>query len=228
MLPEVLVPEWPLDPMLYASTLQSLRCFDVASATKEDAARAAMYTEERLRDESLKQVGNIEEWLASLEMVVTVEPLRDDNLARLTQLLNKTNQLNLSTRRMNEPEVTAWCEKSENQMWAFRVADRFGDSGLTGIVSLTKQGTDGIVTDYVLSCRVMGRKVEETVLSWVIARAREAGLSRVIATHLPTAKNRPTLDVLKRSGFRTEDDARFIWDANADYPIPSCIKLVVG
>jgi FkbH-like protein len=228
MLPEVLVPEWPQDPMMYASALQSLRCFDVPSATAEDAARAAMYAAERQRDESMQKIGNIDDWLSSLEQVVTVEPLRDDNLARTTQLLNKTNQLNLTTRRLTEAELTAWTNKPENQLWAFRVADKFGDSGLTGIVSLTNENGVGRISDYVLSCRVMSRKVEETMLAWVVTRAREAGLSKLVATLIPTAKNRPTLDVFKKSGFHTDDDLTFTWDVKNDYPVPSCIKLVVG
>ena len=228
MLPEVLVPEWPTDPMMYASALQSLRCFDVPSATAEDAARAKMYLEEKQRDESMKAVGNLDEWLVSLEQVVTVEPLREDNLARTTQLLNKTNQLNMTTRRMTEPELTAWAAQPGNAVWAFRVADKFGDSGLTGIVTLTKKGDEGHITDYVLSCRVMSRKVEETLLAWVVARAKEAGCSKVVATFIPTAKNRPTLDVLNKSGFATTDQVTYTWETKNDYPVPSCLKLVVG
>ena len=227
MLPEVLVPEWPVDPMMYASALQSLRCFDVPSATAEDAARAAMYAAEKQRDESKGNVGNIDDWLISLEQVVTVEPLRDDNLARTTQLLNKTNQLNMTTRRMTEPELLAWTNQPDHQLWAFRVADKFGDSGITGIVSLATQNGEGHIRDFILSCRVMSRKVEETLLAWVVARAREAGLSRLVATFIPTAKNRPTLDVLKRSGFRTDDELTFVWDLKSEYPVPSCLTLAV-
>ena len=230
MLPEVLVPEWPVDPMMYASALQSLRCFDVPSATAEDAARALMYAAEKQRDESMQKVGSIDDWLVSLEQVVTVEPLRDDNLVRTAQLLNKTNQLNMTTRRMTELELTAWTAGPENQLWAFRVVDKFGDSGITGILGLTSkpENGEGHISDFVLSCRVMSRKVEETLLAWVVSRARESGLSRLVATFIPSAKNRPTLDVLKRSGFRTEDDLTFVWDLKSEYPVPSCIKLVVG
>ena len=141
--------------------------------------------------------------------------------------LNKTNQLNMTTRRMTEPELKAWTNEPGNQLWAFRVADKFGDSGITGIVSLTAQNGDGRISDFILSCRVMSRKVEETLLAWVVARAREAGLSRLVATFIPTAKNRPTLDVLKRSGFRTEDDLTFVWDLKSEYPVPSCLTLAV-
>jgi FkbH-like protein len=227
-LPEVFVPEWPVDPMMYASALQSLRCFDVPSATAEDAARSAMYAAEKGRDASMKAVRSLDDWLDSLEQVITVEPLREDNLARTTQLLNKTNQLNMTTRRMTERELAAWAAQDGNAVWAFRVTDKFGDSGLTGIVTLSRKGDEGHIADYVLSCRVMSRKVEETLLAWVVARAREAGLSRVVATFVPTARNRPTLDVLDRSGFATSDQVTYTWETKDDYPVPSCLELVVG
>jgi FkbH-like protein len=97
-LPEVLVPEWPEDKLLYPSTLLRLGCFDTPALSKEDLERTRMYAEEQQRERLQQQVGSIEEWLMTLGLQVQAEPLKPVNLARSTQLLNKTNQLNLSRR----------------------------------------------------------------------------------------------------------------------------------
>jgi FkbH-like protein len=107
-LPEVLVPEWPEDKRLYVQALLGLDCFDKPALTDEDRQRTQMYVQERKRTEARSSVGSMDEWLASLNMVVTVYPLDQGNLARVAQLLNKTNQMNLSTRRLSEPELLAW------------------------------------------------------------------------------------------------------------------------
>src|SRR5207302_283858 len=144
---------------------------------------------------------------------------------RATQLLNKTNQLNLSTRRLNEAELTAWAESPHRGLWVINVSDRFGDAGLTGIVSIETQNGVAQVVDYVLSCRVMGRKVEETMLHIAVSAAREAGAHRVEARYLPTAKNKPCLKVFNSSGFQTSDQALFHWDSSQGYPLPEAIEL---
>src|SRR5262249_40105982 len=103
-IPEVLVPEWPQDKRLYPSALRALDCFEQPILTSEDLNRTAMYLEERKRMELKTNVPSLEEWLQTLDLRVRVEPLGSSNLKRVAQLLNKTNQLNLCTRRMTESE----------------------------------------------------------------------------------------------------------------------------
>ena len=135
-LPEVLVPDWPQDPLFYPATLLSLRCFEVPSLSEEDLTRTTMYLSENKRRELKNTVSSLEEWLKRLAIRVRVEELHPSNLQRATQLLNKTNQMNLSTRRMSEAELAAWAEQKHHRLWTVRVSDKFGDAGLTGIVSL--------------------------------------------------------------------------------------------
>jgi FkbH-like protein len=223
-LPEVLVPEWPVDKALYPSALQALRCFDVASFTREDAERTQLYAEEKRRDALLAQVGSLEAWLEGLQMRVRAEPLGPSNIVRAAQLLNKTNQLNLSTRRLTEAEFLDWSRRDGHRVWALTVSDRFGDAGLTGLLGVATDGTVARIVDFVLSCRVMGRKVEETMLALAVAHARERGLKSVEALYLPTAKNKPTLSLLERSGFH-RDGERFFWDTDGDFASPSVVTL---
>jgi FkbH-like protein len=122
-----------------------------------------MYGEENRRELLRQQVGSIDEWLKTLGIRVTVARLDSANLVRAAQLLNKTNQLNLTTRRLTEPELLAWSQHADREFWTITVADRFGDAGLTGLLGMEYEGELAHVVDFVLSCRVMGRKVEETM-----------------------------------------------------------------
>ena len=224
-LPEVFVPEWPEDKLLYASAFGQLRCFDAPAVSREDLERTKMYAEERQRDSLQKQVGSIDEWLKSLEIKVRAEPLAPGNVVRATQLLNKTNQLNLSTRRLSEAELTAWAAAPGHGLWVVSVSDRFGDAGLTGIVSIEVEGSTARIVDYVLSCRVMGRKVEETLLHMAVTAAFGAGASVIEAHYLKTAKNKPCLSVFKSSGFAASDDDVFRWNDSSSYLLPDVIQL---
>jgi FkbH-like protein len=227
-LPEVLVPDWPADPALYVSTLQGLRCFDAPSVEAEDRARTAMYVADRERRASRPgQAGSLDDWLRSLDLQVTAEPLSDANLARAAQLFNKTNQMNLATRRLSEGELRAWASRPGCSLWTYSVADRFGASGLTGIVSVQVEGDQAEIVDFILSCRVMGRKIEETMLHVAVAHARRGGATQVRATYLPTPRNGPCLAFWnERSGFRRSDGSGpFVWDAGQAYPMPDVVTL---
>lgn len=225
-LPEVLVPDWPEDKLLYRRALSELACFDVPSISQEDLERTGMYVAERKRAEAQRQVGSVDEWLAGLEIKVAASELGEQDLARAAQLFNKTNQMNLSTRRLTEGELVAWAGEAGHRLWVFRVADKFGDYGLTGIASLAVEGTRGRIVDFLLSCRVMGRKVEETILHALVRAARELGAGEVVAEYLPTAKNKPCLSFFEASGFtRRPEGTVFVWNATEEYPKPPQVAL---
>lgn len=225
-LPEVFVPEWPEDKLLYPSQLLSLRCFDAPALTDEDAERGEMYAAERERKAVRTQVGSAEEWLESLQMTVKVDALGPANTTRTVQLLNKTNQMNLTTRRLTEAELVAWSNHSGRAVWAVTVSDKYGSSGLTGILGLEEVGNNCRIVDFVLSCRVMGRRVEETLVHIAVEWARVRGLKTVMATYIPTKKNQPCLEFWLRSGFAASQDSRqFEFDARDSYPVPRCISM---
>jgi FkbH-like protein len=224
-LPEVLVPEWPVDSMLYCRALADLRCFDLPAVTAEDANRTRMYTSDRSRAELLARVGSIDEWLKSLQLRIEVEEVGGANFERVLQLINKTNQMNLATRRFSEAELKAWLAVSGRKSWCFRVSDRLGDSGITGLLSVEHTGEVTHIRDFVLSCRVMGRKVEETMLHVAVASAQSAGAREVRAHYEPTPRNQPCLEFLTRAGFPTrEGDHIFVWATERDYPLPEAVS----
>ena len=223
----ILVPEWPLDPAEFSTALLELRCFDTPAVSAEDRARATIYAAERERRTASESAASPDVWLETLQIDVTAESLSAVNLARAAQLFNKTNQMNLATRRLSENELKAWASAPNRRVWTFRVTDRFGDSGLTGILSVEIKGDTAQIADFVMSCRVMGRRVEEAMVHTAVEHARaEPGVKRVVAQLLPTERNRPCLEFWQRSGFEGREGNCFHWDPIRPYPRPDFIKLV--
>jgi FkbH-like protein len=226
-LPEVMVPDWPATALHYLYALESLPWFDPAQLSAEDEERAQLYSAERERKELKDSMGSIDEWLATLDIRIRVDPLGAENAARVVQLLNKTNQMNLSTRRLSEAELFEWARTRDNAFWAFRMTDRFSDSGITGLLGVTREGQRLRIVDWVLSCRVMGRRMEETMLHIAAEHGRSVGAKEVVATYRPTERNRPCLDFWRdRSGFAAAgDDATFAWSLQQPYPAPQGVSL---
>jgi FkbH-like protein len=226
-LPEVLVPEWPEDRTSYANTLLQMSCFDLAQITDEDRTRAQMYARDRQREAGRAEYQSVGEWLLSLQTTVTVEELNQSNLPRVVQLLNKTNQMNLSTRRLTSNELSDWLKHEHRKLWAFRVRDKFSDSGLTGILSLQAEPESCRIVDFVLSCRVMGRDVERVMAAVAVQYCRSQGGSELTAKYIETAKNKPCRDFWLKSGFAHRDNEdNFSWDVAQSYALPSHIEVI--
>lgn len=226
-LPEVLVPDWPEDKTQYVAALSALRAFDLPSISQEDRERTQQYAQERKREAVKAQVSNFDDWLKALEVKVSFAPLSASNVARTTQLMNKTNQLNLSTRRLTETELNAWAAQPGNEVFAVTVSDKYGDAGLTGILSLHRENGVCHIVDYVLSCRVMGRRVEETLVWAATTRAAELGCTRVEAKFLPTAKNKPCFSFWQKSGFVHDTESNvFSWDLSTTFAAPVGVTAV--
>jgi FkbH-like protein len=222
----VLVPDWPADPTEFSMALLELRCFDAPTISAEDRARVGMYAAERERRIATEQVGSIDDWLATLQIEIKAERLSSTNLARASQLFNKTNQINLSTRRLSEDELMQWSEAGNRMVWTFRVSDRYGDSGLTGIVSIETESDTARIIDFLMSCRVMGREVEEAMVFTAVEYVRtQMGAHRIVAELIPTDRNRPCLDFWHRSGLEEREKNRFYWEPMRPYPKPRFIKL---
>ncbi len=225
-LPQVLVPDWPADKLLYEKALVELTCFDTATLSAEDRGRTRSYVSQRARDDLQQSAQSIEEYLAALALRVTVEPLGPGNLPRAAQLLNKTNQMNLTTRRLTEGQLLAWAETQGQKTFVFRVADRFDDYGLTGIASLARAGEKGDLADFVLSCRVMGRGVEQAMLHAVAEHARALGLEQLVAGYQPTARNEPCKKFFdEKSGFTAVEGVGYVWDLHRPYPAPGHVTI---
>jgi FkbH-like protein len=191
ILPQVYTPDLPKSPSDLAPFLSSLSCFETLSLGREDLERTEMYRTEQERKKALDLSGDVGNWLRSLQIEVHASPLGQESLARAAQLLNKTNQFNLSLRRLDEKSFWDWTAEPCNAAYTFHVSDRFGDFGLAGLVSFSLTGTEARIVDFVMSCRVMGKGVEEALLGYTLARARDAGANRIMAPPFDGPRNGP-------------------------------------
>jgi FkbH-like protein len=174
--------------------------FDVAAETAEDRLRVASMQHERQR-ERLKEEMSEDAYLASLGLIVDVFEAEDVHVDRVTQLINKTNQFNLTTRRRTAAEVRALISDPSWSLMCLKVTDRFGEYGLTG-VAIVKYGTEAAEVDtLLLSCRVLGRGVEAALISVLADDAADRGCARLVGEHVPTAKNALCKDFYADQGF---------------------------
>ena len=224
-LPEILVPEWPNDPTHYVTELAKLNYLDIAYLSDEDRNRTKMYLSERERKAEKEKSVSLTDWLISLDTKVTVHLLNKNNINRVTQLFNKTNQLNLSTRRLSEKEIVNWSNAENHSMMAISVSDRFGDMGLVGIISVKVSEDKGSLVDFILSCRVMGRKVEETMIHFAVSKLASLGAKVMEILYLPSERNRPTLEVLEKSNLEIVSTHHFRVNIEKGYQKPDLVEL---
>ena len=200
-LPDVEVPELPDDPARYAEALHATYLFESLSLTDEDRRRADTYRDNVLRTELAAGSTNLDDYLVSLRMKVDLRPFDETNLPRIVQLINKTNQFSLTTRRTTASEVMAWMQDPACYTQFMRLQDRFGDSGVTGAMVAVREGETLRIVNWLMSCRVLGRRIENLMLASLMQHARRAGAAAVIGEYLPTAKNGQTAELFDRFGF---------------------------
>jgi FkbH-like protein len=223
--PDLLVPEWPSDVAMYVTSLRALDCFDSLTISQEDRDRTAMYKAERARRNNKAIITSLDEWLFSLETKLYVSRVSKLNIVRVAQLFNKTNQLNLSTRRLSEAEILKWVKVDNHSMLAISVSDRFGDMGLVGIIGVEANSSKGRLVDFILSCRVMGRKVEETMIHLAVEALKNMGAASMMAHYLPTDRNRPSLYVFRVSGLKETAENIFEADCIKGFPKPESTTI---
>ena len=219
-LPEVAVPELPGDPALYARTLAAAGYFESVGVSQEDRARAEMYQSNARRAALQKQVGCLDDWLASLQMEVTFAPFDAVGRTRIVQLINKSNQFNLTTRRYSETEVAQLEREPGVFTLQARLTDTLGDNGMISVV-ICRAGQAGCWTidTWLMSCRVLGRHVEQAMLCEVMQHARAMGVTTIMGVYHPTARNAIVKDHYARLGFELEkikEDGTSVWTLATD------------
>jgi FkbH-like protein len=212
-LPEVTVIDLPTNPFGYASTVLDCPVFERLSVSAEDTQRTAIYAKQRERASKELLFQSKEDFYRFLEQEVEIAPLSPETLGRISQLTQKTNQFNLTTRRYTEQQIS---EMSMGKGWhilSVRVHDRFGDQGLVG-VSITHDERDTCEIDtFLLSCRVIGRTVETALLSAIAKAASARECTRLSGYFLPTKKNPPAENFYSRHGFQlvSESSEGSLW-----------------
>jgi FkbH-like protein len=228
--PEVLVPDWPADPAEYKIALLELSSshFCKLAITAEDRQRGHAHLAQAERRKLATASASLDDFYRTLQMRARIGLADSFTIPRIAQLTQKTNQFNLTTRRYTEAEIAAIGRDTDCVIWWLELSDRFGPSGIVGVLILKRQSPDTWLIDtFLLSCRVMGRTAENAFLAAV---ARELGAARLIGEFRPTAKNFPVRDLYSRLGFqllhRVQDGE--LWElnlANAPLKTPAWFEI---
>lgn len=200
-LPEAGVIDVPSDPAHYAEALLASGYFDQVALSAEDRERAEMYRVERARTELMREAPSLDDFLTGLQMEAEVDVAGRETLGRIAQLVGKTNQFNLTTRRHSQADIARMTESDKSVVGWLRLRDRFGDQGLVCVGIVDCDRDEAHVDTFLMSCRVMNRGVERAMMAYLVERARNMGCSRLIGEYRPTAKNHMVEGLYAELGF---------------------------
>lgn len=223
-LPEVLTLHLAGEPAGYAQWLRMTGVFDSLSYNDEDRQRAALYRGQAARTQHRLAVGSLDEYLASLDMELRMEPVSPATVSRAADLTQRTNQFNMTTRRMTVDDVRAWRAAPGRDAYVFSLTDRFGPQGIVAFATLDGlPGPEVWIRDLLVSCRVLKRGVEQAILGLLMSRAASA--RTLFAEARPTPRNAPFIRFYLDAGFSPAGDANtFSWALDRPYRSPSHIR----
>ncbi|HEY1930300.1 MAG TPA: HAD-IIIC family phosphatase [Caulobacteraceae bacterium] len=221
-LPQVTVPELSADPSTYADILRSLPTLERLQISAEDTERTRYYAEDRQRRDLQSSAENLEDFLASLDIRIEIAPIDPMSIGRAAQLTQKTNQLNMTTHRYSEAQLSELLARPGWAGHVLRSADRFGDNGIVGVALTHDEGGACEIDTFLLSCRVIGRRIETAFLAHLADRARGEGLGELRGWFLPTAKNPPAREIYAQAGLSKvrEDGTAELWSINLTLASP--------
>ncbi|OVE74918.1 hypothetical protein BVX95_00635 [archaeon D22] len=198
--PDVTVIDFPNDIANLPQLLKSISDFETLSITEEDKKRHKLYVENQKR-ESLKSNTSLKQYLQMLDISISVTKNDIESVDRITQLLNKTNQFNLRTKRYNQSEVLGMIESDDFIVSSLKVKDKYGDLGLTGVIILKRTGHESFFIDsFLLSCRILSRDIETQFLKESINFISEEEVT-LRAEYIKTKKNGLTENLYDKLGF---------------------------
>jgi FkbH-like protein len=202
VLPMVAVPEVPSDPALVPQCLMDAGYFEATVITNDDLQRTEQYRANRERARQAAAAPGLQTYLLGLKMQLVWGRFDAENLQRIVQLINKTNQFNLMTKRCTEEDILRFCEDPDCLGLHFRLVDKFGDNGIIAVVMGRMDATlDMMIENWLMSCRVIGRQVEKAMLDVFAAQASDLGAQRLVGVYRATEKNGMVKDHYPRLGF---------------------------
>ncbi len=213
-LPLVAVPELPDDPALYPRALAAAGYFEAVAFSEEDRNRAKYYEANTQRAEALSSSRDVGDYLAALDMVCSIGRVDPLSRSRVAQLINKSNQYNLTTLRYSEAEVELAENDPARHVIQIRLVDRFGDNGIISVIIAEKADEAWTIDTWLMSCRVLGRRVQEAALAHLAAAAASEGAKSLIGRYIPSAKNRMVAGHYQSLGFTliaTAEDGKTEW-----------------
>lgn len=210
MIPEITVPELPEDPALYLQYLRGLDLFETASYSREDAGRTEQYREKAQRAAFEAAFQSYDDYLEALQMRASAAAFDPFHYPRIAQLTQRSNQFNLRTVRYTEAEIETLAQDDSRIGLYFTLKDKFGDHGLISVVVLEKQPEDTLfISEWLMSCRVLKRGMEEFIVDKILSVAAQQGFRRVVGEYIPTPKNAMVKDLYEQLGFARLENGRF-------------------
>ncbi|MEH2196819.1 amino acid adenylation domain-containing protein [Nostoc sp.] len=226
--PEVLTLQLPEQPDRIPQFLQHIWAFDQLQATEEDQQRTNLYQQNVQRQRLQQDSFSFSDFLAQLNLEIEISPMQSEQLSRVAQLTQRTNQFNLTTIRRSDAEIQQLCNLEKLECRVVKVKDRFGDYGLVGLLLFEVQENALVVDTFLLSCRVLGRGVEHRMLSYLGTLAQQRGLGRVKLFYIPTKKNQPAWDFLTSVGrqFQQHKDGGWLFEFPSQTASESKLLLI--
>jgi FkbH-like protein len=200
-IPEITCLRIETPPVRFAEQLRSLRLFDRFTVTEEDRGRGEFYAREKQRRELKAGASTLDEFFKGLGQRLTVFENHAPHLARIAQLSQRTNQFNMTTIRLSEDDAFRLLGSSDHILLTASLTDRLGDSGIVGYAQVRRTADTWLIENLLMSCRVLGRGVEQNLVEEIALRAMRAGASVLTAEYVGTAKNAPFADFYHRCGF---------------------------
>jgi len=233
-LPQVLVLDLPRSPFHYCKALQNLNDFNTLVISEEDKKRGDMYYAKKKRRALMKTKGSLEEFLRSLDIKAEIRYADSFTIPRVTSLINRTNQFNLTTRRYSQAQVEGMCSQPDRfQVYTMKISDRFGDEGIVGVAIVRKEKETWVIDSFLMSCRVIGRGVETALLAKIVEDAKANGASVLIGEYIPTPKNQPTSNFYRDHNFKRicQKNGTIRWELDlkkSTVNIPDWVKVSYG
>ena len=213
------------DPSNYSKILKAMNDFHMLKITDEDTTRNKMYLEQRKRTELKTQVGDLQDFLKQLSISVKIKNADNFTIPRISQLTLKTNQFNLTTRRYQEEDIRKFSRDKGKIVECAQVQDKFGDNGITGVYVINKDNKQEWTIDtFLLSCRVIGRGVEDGMLYQIIEKARKEGVSKIRGEYIKTKKNKPAENFFPTFGFKKEGNF-WVFDTKNNFKKPEHLVI---
>lgn len=203
--PEVTVIDFPKDTTQLADVVEGTyqKYFFSLDVTGEDMKKTSMYRSDLQRKAELATAVSFDDYLKKLEMDMDIHLMKPEEEKRVTQLVNKTNQFNVTTKRYSEEEIHRFAEDENIDVITVHISDKYGDQGLVSLLIIRYEGSVAEIDTFLMSCRVMGRNVENEIMARVKERLVTKNIETVLAQYIKTPKNAPVADLFPKLGFET-------------------------
>ncbi len=222
--PEVVSLQVPEDIAGVTELLKQPYLFEKFIVTQEDQQKTQMAQSELLRKKEQRSLAP-EDFLKGLEIKVFLSRMRESEIARVAQLINKTNQFNLTTIRRTQSEVQGLMASDVIDVYTMKVSDKFGDYGLVGVCIVQRIGDEASIDTFLMSCRVLGKGVESAFLSGLLLHQKKYGITAVKGQYIATPKNKLVEDFYQKHGFEMRGDRRFTYSLQEEIKIPEHLEV---